>query len=171
MAKWIRNLYPYYSNTHGWGSHLTIMVLAEMLRAAGFTLNSDNGHAAWTSSSNIIIDDAGGGGVGTGFQVDANKPLEVYDTQGRFTQVMVDTPYMLTLFGGLGGYDNNQSCWRIKRFIDANRVHIDPQGFNPNGWSTDTQLAGRVVHIQGTELSNGSWAIFDSPAGSRYQKY
>lgn len=166
MAKWIRVLGTEVMPSSE-GTHLCAMVFSEVLQMLGFT-RTDNGDPAWTG--NRLIDEAGGGGVGTGFEVDALKPREVYDTQGRFTQSMVDNQATLFLFGGLLNDDQNQSAWRITEFIDANHVKVEGVSWNPYGWVTDTQLGGVVMYANTVELLNGAWAEFDCPpAMGRYR--
>lgn len=166
MAKWIRNWQTPYT-ADGWGGHDLAFVMKEMLLVAGYSLDSDDGDAAWTSASNILVDEAGGGGVGTGFEVDAGSPRVIYDTQGRFTQAMVDDECSIALRGGLLDDDQNHSIWRIVDYIDANHVLVDGDGWNPFGWTTDTQLAGRIFKFEGLELTNGAWALMDGPGNER----
>jgi hypothetical protein len=165
MAIWIRNLHtPFVIDT--WGCHLLPMVFSEILRVARWSLNSTNGDAAWTAAGNIVVNEPGGVG---GFEVDALNPRIIYDPSGRFTSAMVTTEHMITLFGGVLDSDQNRSAWRITEYIDANNVKVDADGFNPFGWITDTQLGGRITKFDGTRLSNGAWALFDSPTPSRHQ--
>lgn len=166
MAIWIRNWHtPYVIDSRG--GHYAAFMTKELLLVAGYTVNSDDGDAAWTSALNILIDEAGGGA--NGFQVDSTKPREIYDPLGRFTSSMVDDECTIGLRGGILDDDQNQSLWRIVEYIDVNHVKVDPDGFNPHGWVTDTQLAGRVVKFNGSYLSSGAWVLFDGPAGTRVQ--
>ena len=165
MAKWIRNWQTSFT-INGWGGHHMTMLQKELLLIAGYTVNSDDADAAWSSALNIVVDEAGGT---NGFQVDAGIPREVYDPLGRFTQAMVDNECSLGLRGGLLDDDQNHSLWRITEYIDANHVKIDADGFNPFGWVTDTQLAGRIFKFDGLQLGNGAWVLMDGPADERVQ--
>lgn len=170
MARWLRNWQtPYTSDA--WGAHHMAMAYKELFLAAGYTVNSDDGDPAWTSALNILVDDAGGGGIGTGFEVSAGTPRKIYDTQGRFTQAMVDDECSIRLTGGLLNDDQNQSIWRIVEYIDANHVRVDADGFNPFGWVTDTEVGGKIFKFNGLQLGNGAWALLDSPSPERVQVY
>jgi len=172
MAKWVRNwLTPI--TIDSWGSHHSVMMMKELLLAMGWTLNSDNGAPAWTAANNILVNEPGGGA--NGFQVNSLNSREIYDPLGRFTQAMADNKVSISLFGGAlnGGLgdEQNHSVWAITEYIDANHVKVDPEGFSPFGWVTDTQLGGRITRFDGTILTNGAWAILDGPPGTRVQVY
>ena len=59
MAKWVRNWHtPYVIDSRA--GHAMAMLLKELFLVAGYTLNSDDGDAAWTSALNILVDEPGG---------------------------------------------------------------------------------------------------------------
>lgn len=166
MAKWMRNVATQAMTTTARGSHLTALLFSEILKVLGFSATHTG--SAWTA--NYVVQEAGGGGVGTGFQVDATQPRIIYDTQGRFTQAMEDTGMVISLFGGLLNDDKNQSMWKIVEYIDANNVRVDAASFNPFGWTTDTQLGGNIIDFDQQILSNGNFSTFDAPtAMGRYR--
>jgi len=162
MAKWIRNWHtPYVIDSRG--GHYVAMVMKEIFLVAGYTVNSDDGDAAWTNVLNILVNELGGA---NGFQVDSTKPREIYDPLGRFTQAMVDDECGIGLRGGVLDDDQNHSLWRITEYIDANHVKVDVDGWNPHGWVTDNQLAGRIVKFDGDYLPSAAWVLLDGPPGS-----
>jgi len=165
MAKWVRNWQTPYT-ADGWGGHHNTMMIKELCLVAGYTVDSDDGDSAWTSASNILVNEPGGA---NGFQVSAGSPREIYDPLGRFTQAMVDDECSIGLRGGVLDDDQNHSLWRIVEYLDANHVRVDSDGFNPFGWVTDTQLAGRIFKFSGLQLTSGAWVILDSPDPERVQ--
>lgn len=166
MARWIRNLGTQ-AVSDSWGTHMTAMVIYNIFKMLGWTV-ADNGDTAWANT--LLINDAGGGGIGTGFEVDATDPRVIYDTQGRFTQAMADNENTICLFGGVGDYEQNHSMWRIVEYIDANHVKVDPLSWNPFGWATDTQLGGRVINFGAQILAASAWATFDAPSSIGRQR-
>lgn len=171
MAKWVRNWLTTLT-VDLWGAHHAVMMYKELLLAMGYTLNSDDGDAAWTAAGNVLVNQAPYPAAG-GFQVSATDPRQIYDPGGRFTQQMADDKVTINLFGGAlnGGLgdEQNHSIWAITEYIDANNVKVDREGFTPFGWVTDTQLGGRVTRFDGTKLTGGAWAILDGPPGTRVQ--
>jgi len=134
----------------------------EMFLAGGWTENSNDGDAAWTSASNIIL--AAVSGV-NGLDVDAAKPREVSSPNGDFLPSHVDLILSLDATN-----DQNRGLWRIVEYVDANTVKVDPAGWFPDhGWVTETDMDARVTTGLGAILGNGAWTLLDSPAGYNVQ--
>jgi len=169
MARWVRNLGTRPVVSSAWGTTFILSYTIELLRMLGWTLDSDDGDAFWAGSCRVI-DQAPGVG---GFEVDALNPRRIYDPGGRFTQAMADDSYALILRGGAAnggaGYEQNQSAWRIVTYIDANNIEVDPNGFSPFGWQTDTQMGGTVLDPVLDKPPGGGWVIYNAPSPSRAQ--
>jgi hypothetical protein len=59
MAIWIAN---YHTPTvvDAWGAHAAIWYVREMLWVCKWTEDSNDGDAAWTSASNVLVNEPGG---------------------------------------------------------------------------------------------------------------
>jgi hypothetical protein len=142
----------------GFGSHVVIWFLREMLLIGGWTEDSTNGHAAWTSALNVLATVAAGP---SGLEVEAAEPRIVYSPSGIFTSGMVGA--VLSLFAS---EDQNRGMWKIVTYIDANHVEVDANSFYPAGWVDEDSMEARITVGNGLVLGDGSWSLMVAPAGS-----
>lgn len=161
MAIFVRNckLPTIYANTSM--TSVRAWYFREVFLLGGWTENSNNGDAAWSSALNLLASVAAGP---NGLAVDATKPREVYSPSGIFLSTHVG--YTLALHAV---NDQNRGMWRITEYIDANHVKVDPLSFSPYGWITESGIAARISAGGGLVLTNGAWVLLDGPVGSNMQ--
>jgi len=158
MAIWTRNCQPY---PEGRGTTVRCWYFREALLAAGWSENSNDGDAAWSSALNIVLSVAAGS---NGLSVSALAPREVYSPNGDFLDTHVGLVLNLDATN-----DQNRGLWRITEYVSANVVKVDPAGWFSQGWATEAGMAARITRSGGLTLGNGAWALMDSPAGYNVQ--
>jgi hypothetical protein len=162
MPIWVRNLLTPFTQDGRGCNH--VIAITEMLRVAGYTYDSDDGDANW--ANNILVNEPGGG---NGFEVAAANPRQIYDPLGRFTAAMAGTDSDGACISLLATNEENRSCWKITEFIDANNVLIDEWGENPDAWTDETDIPGRIWTQNAGAFAADSWMILDAPAPSKLQ--
>lgn len=136
--------------------------LREMLLAGRWTENSNDGDAAWSSASNLLLSIAAGP---NGLEVEAAYPRQVKSPNGDFLESHVG--YVLSLDAS---NDQNRGLWKITEYIDANTVKVSPAGwFSGHGWATESGMAARITRGEGAVLANGAWVLLDAPGSSNVQ--
>lgn len=158
MAIWVRNLgVP--DVTSAGGSALLIYI-RELLLVARWAEASNDGGAAWPGnggSPNLVVAPAD-------LQVDPLYPRRITSLSSPFTSAMVGNVISL-----LATNDQNRSIWRITKFIDANNIEVEDQGFTPFNWILETGITGRVTRLSSTLTAGVSQSLFNAPAPSNMQ--
>lgn len=161
MAIFIRNCQPANASATTTSTMLKCWFLREMLLAGRWSENSNDGDAAWSSVSNLLLSLAAGA---NGLAVDASKPREVYSPNGDFLTSHVGHVLNLDATN-----DQNRGLWKITEYVDAYTVKVDYAGWFEQGWITETGMAARITYGTGAILANGAWVLMDAPGSSNTQ--
>jgi hypothetical protein len=159
MAIWVRNLRIPDVGSAG-GSALLIYI-RELLRIARWTEASNNGDAAWPDVgglvNNLVVTPAD-------LSVNPLFPRRITSLSSPFTVGMVG--YCIAL---LAVNDQNRSIWRITKYIDANNIEVDDQGFTPWNWIAESGITGRVTRLSLALTATTATCLWNSPAPNMMQ--
>lgn len=133
------------------GTSVGAIAEREMLLAAGWSEDSNNGDAAW---ANVVI------ATPADFAVSESLDNIITAPSAPFTQAMADDGDWIVLFSG---NDNNRGIYNIIRFIDSQTVEVEATCAPPDGWTTESGISGRIVGVDDALLASGAWVLMDSP--------
>jgi hypothetical protein len=160
MARWIRNCFLPKLPASNQGSAALAFFMREAFLIGGWTENANDGDADWTAAANhVFTDDAGS----PGFAVNAASPREITHSGAPFTQSMVDNGMVIALNAS---DDQNASMWQMEEYIDTSTIAVNPLGFHPDGWVTESSIPGRILDYGSAIHSSGAWVELDPPSGN-----
>lgn len=164
MARYfVRNLRGPTFSAGGFASHNEVLYQRELLLLAGWSEISRTSDVAWITCVPVI--EVGGA---SGFYVDSTEPGIVHSSAGVFTSAHATNECAIFLKASNA---QNRIAARIKRYISANQVEIDPDSAPPNGWITEgtfpgTLIPGRICHPKAATLMTSSWVLLQAPSGN-----
>lgn len=159
MAIHIRNCRLPIQTLTNIGSAELAFFMREAFLVGGWTENSNDGDADWTAAANVVFADLT---PSPGFAVLAANPRQVTHASAPFTSAMAGTMVLALRAAN----DQNASMWRITEFINTSTVKVDPLGFDPNGWTDESAIPGRILDYGSAVHSTGAWTLLDAPTGN-----
>lgn len=142
------------------GSPLLIGI-RELLRVACWTEVSNNGDPGWPDvggvTNNLVV-------VPTDLSVDPLYPRRITSASSPFSSAMVG--YNIAL---LATSDQNRSMWKIEKYIDANNIEVDAQGFTPWNWVLESGITGRVTRHSLALVATTAATLWNAPAPNSMQ--
>lgn len=155
MTIWVRNLGVPDVASNG-GSPLLIYI-RELLRLARWSEVSNNGDAGWPDVGGVVNNLVA---QPNDLQVNPANPRRIYSPSGPFTSAMVG--YVISL---LAVNDQNRSAWKIAKYIDANNIEVDDQGFTPWNWVAEVGITGRVTRCTTALTAPTATCLWNAPTG------
>lgn len=155
MTIWVRNLGVPDVASNG-GSPLLIYI-RELLLLARWSEVSNNGDAGWPDVGGVVNNLVA---QPNDLQVNPANPRRIYSPSGPFTSAMVG--YVISL---LAVNDQNRSAWKIAKYIDANNIEVDDQGFTPWNWVAEVGITGRVTRCTTALTAPTATCLWNAPTG------
>jgi hypothetical protein len=145
MAVFFRNIGARTTHTVQYSVYeYALITIREMLLAAGWTEEMNDGQAGWSDQVYLTLSD----GV-----VSSTTDYQITSTTGGFTGY---EDHCITL---IATNDENSGIYQIGEVVDDNTIMVTPTQAPPDGWINESGIDLRITHWgggTGTKLSDSS---------------